>query len=438
MAFPASVSAAVRPISDVEDCQPVVDFIGDAEFALIGEASHGTQEFYACRAAITKKLIVESGFRAVAVEGDWPDVYRLNRYVRHAGADKDAIAALDDFERFPRWMWRNVVVVDFIEWLREHNEGLPPESQIGFYGMDLYSLHASIRAVLAYLEKIDPERVHHARSRYACFDIFGEDAQSYGYSASLGFDSCEDAVVRQLLDLQRRAAEYASRDGRIAREEYFYAEQNARLVKDAEEYYRTMYRGGTSSWNLRDRHMVSTLEALRQHLRADSGPAKIVVWAHNSHLGDARATEMGQRGEWNVGQLIRERYGDRAALIGFTTYHGTVSAASDWDEPVELKKVRPGLEGSYEALFHEAPVSMFFLPLGGGEVRDALMKPLLERAIGVIYRPDTERGSHYFHARLPAQFDAVLHFDHTAALRPLDHTAQWTALDLPETYPTGV
>ena len=438
MSIAQAINDGLTPLRDVDDCQAAVDLIGDAEFALLGEASHGTHEFYAARAAITKKLIIESGFRAVAIEGDWPDAYRVNRYVRHLGTDKDAVEALNDFKRFPTWMWRNVVVVEFVEWLRNYNEGLPPDAQVGFYGMDLYALYASIRAVLAYLEKVDPAGARSARARYACFDAFGEDVQSYGYSAGFGFDSCEDAVVRQLVDLQRHAAEYASRDGRIARDEYFVAEQNARLVKDAEEYYRTMFRGGVSSWNLRDQHMVSTLEALRGHLSAPAETAKIAVWAHNSHLGDARATEMGRRGELNVGQLIRQKFANRAVNIGFTTAAGTVTAASEWDAPVELKRVRPALDGSYENVFHEAAASRFFLPLGDEAIRAALMKPHLERAIGVIYKPETERGSHYFYAALPAQFDGVIHFDHTTGLRPLEVTAEWSGPEVPETFPTGV
>jgi erythromycin esterase-like protein len=433
-----AIAAALTPLADAEDCQKVVDLIGDAEFALLGEASHGTHEFYASRAAITKKLIVESGFRAVAVEADWPDAYRLNRYVRHESGERSAIEALGDFQRFPTWMWRNVVVVEFLEWLRDYNEGLPDANKVGFYGMDLYALYTSIRAVVDYLQKVDPAAAKHARSLYSCFDAFGEDSQAYGHAAAFGIQSCEDEVVSQLVELKRRAGEYASRDGQIARDEYFVAEHNARLVKNAEEYYRTMFRGDVSSWNLRDRHMVGTLDALRSHLSANGEPAKIAVWAHNSHLGDARATQMGKRGELNVGQLIREQYGDRAVLVGFTTSVGTVTAASDWDAPVELKRVRPALLDSYEHLFHEVSIPRFLLLLRAERVHSALLRPRLERAIGVIYRPETERASHYFQASLSSQFDAVLHFDHTTALRPLEVSAGWVSHEAPETYPTGV
>jgi erythromycin esterase-like protein len=437
MTRPDAIITTLTPIADIDDCQSAVDFIGDAELALLGEASHGTHEFYASRANITKQLILESGFRGVVVEADWPDAYRVNRYVRHESRDATAIEALDDFRRFPTWMWRNTDVVAFVEWLREHNEGLPPEQQTGFYGMDLYALHSSMRAVLEYLQKADPEAAARARDRYACFDRYGEDPQAYAYVDTFGLESCEDAVVDVMTTLRRRAAQLSS-DGAIQRDAYFFAEQNARLVTNAEEYYRTMFRGGTQSWNLRDQHMAGTVDALRQHLSPHGAPAKLAVWAHNSHLGDARATEMGQRGELNVGQLMRERYPGQTALIGFTTAHCTVTAVSDWGEPVQLKRVRPPLPDSYEHVFHDLGTPRFFLPLRDESVQPHLMKPRLERAIGVIYRPETERQSHYFYATLPSQFDAVLHFDHTRAVRPLEITAHWTPPEVPETYPSGV
>jgi erythromycin esterase-like protein len=432
-----AILTACTPVADVEDVGAVVDFIGDAELALIGEASHGTHEFYANRAHITRRLIVESGFRAVVVEADWPDAYRVNRYVRHQSDDTTAVEALEDFKRFPTWMWRNTDVVAFVEWLREHNEGLPPDAQTGFYGMDLYALHASIRAVLQYLDKRDPEAARHARERYGCFERFGDDPQTYAYAETFGLETCEQEVVEVLMELRRRSGEIA-RGNFVARDEYFFAQQNARLVKNAEEYYRTMFRGGTRSWNLRDQHMAGTIVALRNYLNEPDRPAKLAVWAHNSHLGDARATQMGQRGELNVGQLMRDRFAGKTCLIGYTTSHGTVTAASDWGEPVELKRVRPALSESYEHLFHELSSPRFFLSLHGRPVAHLLMKPRLERAIGVIYRPDTERQSHYFDASLASQFDAVLHFDHSSAVRPLEITPQWTLPEVPETFPTGV
>jgi erythromycin esterase-like protein len=334
-------------------------------------------------------------------------------------------------------------VLEFVAWLRRRNDALPRGSAraAGFYGLDLYSLHASIEAVVGYLDRVDPAAAREARRRYGCFDLYGEDAQSYGLAASHGLgESCEDEVVEQLLELRRRAAEFVRRDGRVAEDDYFHAEQNARLAQNAERYYRSMFVGRASSWNLRDRHMAETLEALVAHLDRRGEGARVVVWAHNSHLGDARATEMGAGGELNLGQLVRERHGRDAVLVGFTTYDGTVTAAAGWDEPARTRRVRPGLPGSYEALFHGAGPPRFWLDLRDDRrAAEALRGPLLERAIGVIYRPETERRSHYFRARLADQFDAVLHFDRTGAVRPLDPDPGWEeAGELPETYPAGV
>jgi erythromycin esterase-like protein len=417
---------------------PLLDAMGEARLVLIGEATHGTHEFYRTRAELTRALLGTKGFNLVAVEADWPDAYRVNRWVRHASTEAGPESALGDFTRFPRWMWRNQDVVAFIEWLRRHNASQPAASQIGFYGLDLYSLHASIEAVLTYLQKVDPAGAERARYRYGCFENFGEDTQAYGYAANFGLSrSCEDDVVGQLLELRRRAAEYASRDGRIAADEYFFAEQNARLVRNAEEYYRSMFRGRVESWNLRDTHMMETLEALRAYVQQAAGSTRAVVWAHNSHLGDARATYMGDIGELNLGQLVRQKHGSQAFLVGFTTHTGTVTAASNWDEPAQRKRVRPSMPGSYERLFHDAGGERCLLLLREGSVREALRDERLERAIGVIYRPESERLSHYFQARMPEQFDAVLHIDQTTALEPLERWAH-DEVDLPETYPTGI
>ena len=423
------------------DYDPLFARIGKAGFVLLGEASHGTHEFYQERARITRRLIEERGFGAVAVEADWPDAYRVNRYVRGQSDDIDAAEALAGFRRFPTWMWRNSVMVEFVEWLRDHNDSLPRgRAKVGFYGLDLYSLRTSMKAVLRFLEKVDPEAARRARARYACFDHFGEDEQAYGFFAGTGrAGSCEEEAVSQLVELQRRALDYARRDGRLAEDEVFDAEQNARLVRDAEAYYRSMFLEEVSSWNLRDRHMAETLAALVRHLERQGGRAKVAVWAHNSHLGDARATDMGRRGELNLGQLVRERHGQDAVLVGFTTHRGTVTAASDWGSPAERKRVRPALADSYEALFHAARPAPFLLTWRDGDaVATALREPRLERAIGVIYRPETERMSHYFGARLPDQFDAVLHFDETRAVEPLEYTAEWEAGEVPETFPFAV
>jgi len=436
-----AVRRAAHPLAGAApDYEPLVNLVGDARFVLLGEASHGTQEFYRARARITQRLITELGYTAVAVEADWPDAYRVNRYVRGVRGDPNGDAALSGFQRFPTWMWRNTEVLTFVEWLRAYNATLPDgQPKIGCYGLDLYSLYTSMAAVLRYLEKVDPEAARRARARYGCFEHFGENTQAYGSAASFDLSrSCEDEVVQQLQELQRQAAAYSHRDGRLAADEFFYAEQNARLVRDAEAYYRTMFRGRVSSWNLRDQHMADTLDALVAHLQRQGERPKVVVWAHNSHLGDARATELGEGGEWNVGQLVRERHGHEAILVGFSTYQGTVTAATEWDGPAECKRVRPALPESYEALFHTVGIPHFLLPLGESEEAVEALRPArLERAIGVIYRPETERLSHYFHARLPEQFDAILHYDETRAVEPLERIAPRDLVEAPETYPSG-
>ncbi len=442
------IIAAVRATSNrltggPNDFDPLLALAGNARYVLIGEASHGTHEFYRIRAEITKRLIRERGFRAVAVEADWPDAYRVNHFVRGRPRDDDASEALEGFRRFPQWMWRNADVLDFVGWLREYNDGLANDrAKVGFYGLDLYSLHASMDAVLSYLRLVDPPAARRAEQRYACFDHFHGDPQTYGYAASLGLTpSCEAEVIGQLVELRSKAGEYAKLDGRIAPDDLFFAAQNAKVVASAESYYREMFRSGAGSWNLRDRHMVDTLQALTGFLDTEAAGAKVVVWAHNSHLGDASATGMSFRGEINVGQLVRQQARDQALLVGFTTYSGTVTAAGDWDAHVERKRVRPALPGSYEALFHDCAVGNFFLDLRSPTLASAaLAAPRLERAIGVIYRPETERQSHYFDASLSRQFDAVFHYDRTRAVEPLDRTPIWDRgeAELPETYPTAL
>jgi len=436
---PGMPQLEAQPLSGAAgDYDGLLELIGNADVALIGEASHGTHEFYRERALITRRLIEEKGFRAVAVEADWPDAYRVNRYVRGAPEDADAEEALRGFRRFPTWMWRNAEVLDFVGWLRARNDRCAAEDAVGFYGLDLYSLYASIAEVIAYLERIDPPAAQRARERYACFEHFGGE-QSYGRAVSLGVsESCRRGVVAQLTELQRSADGYLRRDGIAAEDEQFYAEQNARLVASAEEYYRSMFGEVASSWNLRDRHMADTLARLRAHLSRHGSPGRIVVWEHNSHVGDARLTEMGARGELNVGQLARERWPDDVALVGFTTYSGTVTAASGWDAPAERKRVRPALPESYEALFHQTGTPRFLVDLLNGPTAETLRRPRLERAIGVIYRPETERASHYFSARLAGQFDAVVHIDETRAVEPLERTSGWELGEPPETYPTAL
>ena len=423
------------------DYESLLDFIGDARFVLLGEASHGTEEFYRARAEISRSLIEQKGFRAIAVEADWPAAARVNRFVRGQSGDRTPLAALGDFRRFPLWMWRNHAVAEFADSLRIYNVGRAAAQQVGFYGLDLYSLYSSVAAVVAYLAKVDPPAAARAREFYGCLGDMGsmEDGRRYGRAVKIGMQrSCEDAVVQQLLELQANAARYTAADGRLSADEQFHAEQNARLVRSAEQYYRGAYCQGMNTWNLRDEHMMETLQALTEHLSRDGEPARIIVWEHNSHIGDARATSMGHRGDLNLGQLVRERYDGEAVLIGFTTYAGTVAAADDWDEPMRVKAVRPALAESYEHLFHEAGIPRFMLPLRDTPVGALLDDPpALERAIGVIYRPQTERASHYFLSAIARQFDAVIHFDRTHALRPLDTGARQERLQTPETYPFG-
>ena len=424
------------------DYDALIERCAKAKIVLLGEATHGTHEFYKARADITKRLVDELRFNAVAVEADWPDSWRVNGFVK--GLDEDAAAAdaLAGFKRFPQWMWRNSDVLDFTGWLRQHNIKSVGED-VGFYGLDLYSLNDSMKAVLDYLRANDPVVARTFTHRYACFDHFGGDPKRYGLFTGSGISkTCEEEVISALADMRRKKASLLGLDGHRAEEAYFCAEQNATVVADAENYYRTMLRGDVESWNLRDRHMMNTLIAISSHIESLHGGAKIVVWAHNSHIGNASATQMGQRGEFNIGQLAKERFGEDAVLIGFTTHNGTVTAASDWDAPAERKIVRPALLHSCEKLFHETEIPRFWLDFAKHkDAADLLQHPVLERAIGVIYRPETERQSHYFTASVSAQFDAVFHFDETRAVEPLERTPAWEekgAAEVDETYPSGL
>ncbi|GBG83615.1 hypothetical protein CBR_g37419 [Chara braunii] len=421
----------------------VLDKIGDASIVLIGEATHGTHQFYRARAELTQQLIEEKGFNTVAVEADWPDAYRVHRYVQQQSKDTCAERALVDFQRFPAWTSRNTDVVRFVEWLRAHNLPLQAEKRAGFYGLDLYSLYRSIEAVINYLDGVDPDAGKSARQCYGCFEEIYEDPQQYGlltnYAAS---KNCEEEAIKQLMEVRDMAMAKARSDGFINDEEgFFYAEMNARLVLNAERYYREMFKGRDAGWNLREGHMFETLEALMTHRTAKGHhPAKAVIWAHNWHVGDGRFMEMmTKRGELTLGQLIKERYSDNSYLIGLTTYEGTVAAASDWGDPVERKIVRPALPESYEALFHSIECPVFFLDLKNEEMAEDLRKRRLERAIGVIYRAASAAGlTHYFYAQLSGQFDGVMHFDKSDAVIPLEPTGGLFAVDVPETYPTGI
>jgi protein-L-isoaspartate(D-aspartate) O-methyltransferase len=422
---------AAESFSSIEaaDLNPLMDRIGSARIVLLGEATHGTSEFYQMRERITRDLIIKKGFRFVAIEADWPDAARVDHYVRNFQYPPSEWTA---FARFPTWMWRNTEVHDFVSWLRKHNGTVERNERVAFHGLDLYSLYDSIRSVLNYLDEVDPDSARVARERYGCLTPWQRDPATYGHAALTGsYPACELHVVRALTDLLAKRQAYAEHDG----ERFLDAEQNARLVANAERYYRIMYYGSRASWNLRDSHMFATLK----NLLAFHGPdSKAIIWAHNSHVGNAKATEMAARGEHNLGQLCRKAFGVQAYLVGFGTHGGTVAAASEWDGPMEIKTVRPALSKSYEQMCHATGLARFTLGLGG---RDDLCGPAglgkerLERAIGVIYRPETERASHYFRASLPQQFDEYIWFDNTRAVTPLE-----TAMikGLPDTYPFGV
>ena len=442
MSAPADVQAVRAGAHDLTSFDALIERIGDAGCVLLGECTHGTTEFYAARAHVTRRLIEERGFHAVAVEADWPDAYRAGGWAHGAGEDPDANAALGDFTRFPRWMWRNHEVLEFLAWLRAHNAGAPGGG-VGFYGLDLYSLHASIDKVVGYLDRVDPAASARARERYGCFDHYGHDADDYGRAAAFGAGpTCETEVVEQLVELQRRAADRAppSSGGRPSADAHFFAEQNARLIRNAERYHRAMFRPGPEAWNLRDRHMAETLDALRAHAGADDRPGKLVVWAHNSHVGDARATELAELGQLTLGQLAREAYGPHdTVLVGFSTFSGTVTAAAEWGGPATVRDLRPAADDATEALLHATGLAGLLLVMGEDARATAALAPTrLQRAVGVIYRPQTERISHYVFADVTRQFDALVHLDTTTALEPLDRDARWRHEDVAPANPSGV
>jgi erythromycin esterase-like protein len=403
------------------------DRYGDADVILLGEATHGSSEFYRARAAITRFLIQTHGFNIVAVEADWPDAARIDRYVRHGTPETDHGQA---FARFPSWMWRNREVEEFADWLRVENSHRQSANRVEFRGLDIYSLSTSIAAVLEYLDKVDSEAARTARMRYGCLTPWQDEPAAYGHYAVMGGETCELEVREQLLTLLGNRLEYAARDG----EPFFDATQNARIVRAAEQYYRIMYQGSRESWNLRDRHMFDTLQRLMEHRPR----AKAIVWAHNSHVGNAAATSMGWEGEFNIGELCRTAHGAAMVSIGFGTDSGTVAAASDWGSPMEIKDVRPARPDSYEYLFREAGRARSLTDWrdpARNELRALLSQPRLERAIGVVYRPDTELLSHYFRAVLSEQFDAYVWFENTRAITPL---ASERPKGAPETYPFGL
>jgi erythromycin esterase-like protein len=429
-------AAAVRITDDRSE--ELREWVGDASIVLLGEATHGTHEFYAMRAELTRWLIEERGFGAVVAEADWPDAFRVARFARGHGEDATAEEALGDFERFPQWMWRNAVMRDFARWLREHNRSRD-DGRVGFYGMDLYSLYRSIAKVVGFLDEVDPEAASRARERYACFGRADGRAEVYGQMSHFGItEDCERQAVEQLLEMREELARNLSGDS-VDPEERFFAAQNAAVVKNAERYYRGMFDPSVNTWNVRDRHMFDICQALREHLAKEGSSDKIVVWAHNSHLGDARATQFAKQGQLNVGQLLREEHGDDCLLVGFSTHTGSVTAAQDWDGPALNRRVRPSLTGSWEQALHQIGWERFaFRTDDAPSTRE---QTRLGRAIGVVYRPETERWSHYFDAVLGRQYDVVIHLDETHALEPLErwaHVEEDQTFDAPETYPSGL
>lgn len=435
--LPRLIAQAAEPLPEIGDPAfgTLFDRFADARVVCLGEASHGTSEFYRARAAISRRLIERHGFTIVAVEADWPDAATIDRYVRRRSWRAGELQA---FQRFPTWMWRNVEVDSFVRWLRGHNDRRDHAARCGFYGLDLYNLSGSMQAVIEFLEHEDPELARLAHRRYGCLEPWADNPQAYGrHSLVEGYARCEVGVVRMLADMLRKQVDCFGAEC----DEWLDAAANARLVKNAEAYYRVMYQGSAESWNLRDTHMFETLNMI---LDAKGPNSKAIVWAHNSHVGNAAFTDMGMnRGELNVGQLVKEKFGAKARLLGLGTHSGTVAAADDWDAPMKIKRVRPSLPESYERASHDAAVPRFLLDLregeAGRELREALLEPRLERFIGVIYRPETERWSHYSQAILPRQFDGWVWFDETMAVTPLAGSRPVaTSVGADETYPFGL
>lgn len=439
---------AIEPLPAISDkgFASHFDSYADKQVVLLGDGSHGTSEFYHARAEITKRFIEHHGYTMVAVEADWPDAEAIDRYVRHRPGPKAQIGGVakgyEPFKRFPTWMWRNREMQDLVEWMREYNKNQPPERRAGFYGLDLYSMGASIQAVIEYLDRVDPAAGKEAKVRYGCLEPWVEEPTTYGMAALRGMEDCEKSVIRILRDLLNKRLEYMQADIHDG-EEYHSGQQNAHLVRDAEKYYKAMYWSSASSWTLRDTHMFDTLQRLLQHRPPPEH--KAIVWAHNSHVGDARFTSMGmRRDEVNIGQLCRERLGrDNVAILGCGTHTGTVAAAHEWNDDMEVMNVRPSREDSWEIVAHNTGVPSFLLDLRRDHINPGLRNALaaenrLERFIGVIYRPSTERISHYSQAFLHNQFDGYIWFDRTQAVRPLERIQPATPLGKGETYPFGL
>jgi len=427
------VRELARPLELGADLDPLLNEIGDAHYVLLGEASHGTSEYYTWRRTISQRLILEKGFSFIAVEGDWPDCYRVNRYVKgYNDSGRSAREVLHAFDRWPTWMWANEEVVELVEWLREYNDGRPEEKKVGFYGLDVYSLWESMYAILDYLHRVDPSALPAAWRAFRCFEPYGEDVQEYARATRFVANSCEDEAVTLLRELRRKAPEY-KKDGREAQ---FAAEQNALVLKNAEAYYRAMVRGGPESWNIRDRHMTETLERL---MRFHGASGRGIVWEHNTHIGDARHTDMVEDGTVNVGQLVRERHGaEGVVLVGFGSYEGSVIAGREWEAPMERMPVPPAREDSWEDVLHQAGEEDKLLLLASTTPTPEMLRPRGHRAIGVVYHPEYEHFGNYVPTVLPRRYDAFLYLNRTEALHPLHDVKPREGGEVPETYPSGV
>jgi erythromycin esterase-like protein len=442
LALAAELRRQARPLATPRDLDPLLDRIGDARYVLLGEASHGTSEYYTWRAELSKRLIREKGFSFIAVEGDWPDCYRVNRYIKgYPDSGHNATDVLHAFERWPTWMWANREMVELVEWLRRYNDQrrVPDDRKVGFYGLDVYSLWDSMRAVVEYLERLDPQLAAGARRAYRCFEPYGEDEQEYARATYLVPTSCEDEAVSVLRSLRQRAPEYVQ-DGEEA---YFNAEQNAFVARNAELYYRTMVRGGSQSWNVRDHHMVDTLDRLMAHHERLNPQAKAIVWEHNTHIGDARFTNMADAGMVNVGQLVRQTHGgDGVVLVGFGSHHGTVIAGDEWGAPMRPMRVPNARQGSWEDVMHAAVADtmpngnalLVFADADDGGIAE-LDEPIVHRAIGVVYDPGGERWGNYVPTLIARRYDAFLYMDETHALSPLHMPVK--VGEVPETFPSG-
>ena len=426
-----AVKQVQKPLRDDGDLDPLLERIGNARVVLLGEASHGTHEYYTWRDRISRRLITEKGFHFIAVEGDWPDCYLVNRWIKGYDGGGSARDMLHAFERWPTWMWANHEVAELAEWLRDHNATRPEDGRVGFYGLDVYSLWDSMDVVTRYLEKVDPEAAKRARGAYGCFDPYEEDVQDYAMATALVPTSCEEEVVRILSDLRAKGPDYREE----GREAYFNAEQNALVARNAERYYRAMIRGGAQSWNVRDTHMIETLERLLQH----HGPqSKAIVWEHNTHVGDARATDMARAGMVNVGSLARERWGGDVVIAGFSSHRGSVIAGSEWGAPMQRMRVPEAREGSWEHVFHEAGAHDRLVLMDEIDDVPAAHDARGHRAIGVVYHPEREARGNYVPSVLPFRYDAMLYIDHSHALRPLKMEGHMPEHEPPETFPSGM